>query len=402
MPNRDCFWLKATKPLMLADGEAEIMLYGEIVGDYGQMYKQEFPEDKSASDFDKAIKEAKKSGATRLLLRINSPGGVVNQSIAMRGTLTNAGFESIHIRIEGMCASAATILATIPNAKVTMTKGSEYMIHNPWIIALGNAKELEREVEHLRSLEKTSCDFYAARTGQEEDTIREWMDAETWFTAEEAVKYGFADEVCEESGKEQAAASVTKDALAVMKGMYRHIPEDRIAVTESVQGAEQAADENISNGPDAVAAEGTTENKNKRREDNNMADPKNMTQEELRAENPELCNALMQSAIQAERQRIQDIDDLTLDGEEYRQMADQAKKDGTSAADFQKMIVAHQRAQRKAFMESRKNETEPAANVKGGAAEDEEGNGEEAEMNAFQEKMKTIFANTHVTNETMM
>ena len=189
--------------------------------------------------------------------------------------------------------------------------------------------------------------------------------------------------------------------MAVMKGMYRRIPENRIAILENTENAEKTADENISNGPEAVAAAGTTENKNTRREDNNMADPKNMTQEELRAENPELCNALMQSAIQAERQRIQDIDDLTLDGEEYRQMADQAKKDGTSAADFQKKIVAYQRAQRKAFMDSRKTETAPAEQVKGGAAEDEN-SGEEAEMNAFQAQMKVIFANTHVNNETMM
>ncbi len=132
-------------------------------------------------------------------------------------------------------------------------------------------------------------------------------------------------------------------------------------------------------------------------------DTKDLTQEELSAQNPELCNALMQSAIQAERQRMQDIDDLTLDGEEYRRMAADAKKNGTSAADFQKQIVQYQRNQKAAFLKNRQNETAPAGNVSGGADEDEdEKKTEEAEMKAYQAEMKEMFANVHANNETMM
>ena len=60
MPMRDCFALRAGAPRMSADGsEAEIMLYGEIIADYGKWWKDNFPDDKSAADFDKAVKEAK-------------------------------------------------------------------------------------------------------------------------------------------------------------------------------------------------------------------------------------------------------------------------------------------------------------------------------------------------------
>lgn len=391
MPKRDCFSLVASAPRMSADGEeAEVMLYGEIVQDYGKFYKEFYPNDKCAADFDAAIKEVKKSGAKRLRLRINSPGGIVTQAVAMRGILTGAGFDEINIRIEGMCASAATIIATIPGVHVSITPGSEYMIHNPWTFAWGNAADMEHEAEHLRALEKTARGFYAAKTGKEDEQIRNWMDAETWFTAEEAVANGFADELAQETSAEEAAACVSAEVMAAMKDMYSHIPEC-VHITQIV-----------STEPKAVAAEGATENNENAQGGKNM-NIKDITQEELSAQNPELCNALMQSAIQAERQRMQDIDDLTLDGEEYRRMAADAKKNGTSAADFQKQIVQYQRNQKAAFLKNRQNETAPAANVSGGAAEDEdEKKTEEAEMKAYQAEMKEIFANVHAKNETMM
>ena len=106
----------------------------------------------------------------------------------MRSILANAGFEEINIRIEGMCASAATDIATLPGAHVAIAEGSEYMIHNPWCYALGNANELEHTIERLRNIEKMSRGFYMKRTGQAEEQIKDWMDAETWFTADQAVE----------------------------------------------------------------------------------------------------------------------------------------------------------------------------------------------------------------------
>jgi len=118
-----------------SDDTAEVMLYGEIVGDVPSYWNYFYPEDKNASIFKKAIEDVKKEGATKLLLRINSPGGVCTEAVAMRSILANAGFDEINIRIEGLCASAATMIASIPGAHVAIAEGSEYMIHNPWCMA---------------------------------------------------------------------------------------------------------------------------------------------------------------------------------------------------------------------------------------------------------------------------
>lgn len=394
MPNRDCFRLQFTTPRMTAGNEeAEVMLYGEIIPDYSKYYKDAYPNDKSAADFDKAIKEVKQNGAKRLLLRINSPGGIVTQAVAMRGILTTANFEKITIRIEGLCASAATILASVPGAHVVITPGSEYMIHNPWTWGVGNANEMERVVEHLRKLEKTSRDFYAAKTGQEEEQIKQWMDAETWFSAAEAVKYKFADEISQEQNEGEAAACVTSDVMAVMQNLYKAIPS-QITVKEPAPPAsggpagglhiEGESGKELVLPPDtaektaaAIAAAskivtdgtpvaGAPSEIQKNEEENHSMDINELTAEQLQAQNPALLSQIQQNAVQAERERLDEIDALTLPG--YETMAAEAKKNGTSAMDFQKQIVKTQKEKGANFLSQRKDETAAAQQVAGSAA----------------------------------
>lgn len=337
---------------------AEVMLYGEIVEDGPKWWKWS-EEDKSAADFDKAIKDVLKAGAKKLLLRINSPGGVCTESVAMRSILANAGFEEINIRIEGMCASAATDIATLPGAHVAIAEGSEYMIHNPWCYALGNANELEHTIDRLRNIEKMSRGFYMKRTGQAEEQIKDWMDAETWFTADQAVEYGFADEVleAEAKGETPAAACVTSRVMATMRNLYKAVPE-QIAEKD----AEPAAPTPTVSHEAPVAGASTETNQHE--EEHDTMDIKDINVDQLRAENPALLEQIQQSAVAAERARQNEIDALTDPG--YEELAAQAKANGTSPADFVKQLVQAKKAKGAGFMAARQQETAPAQNVPGG------------------------------------
>lgn len=334
------------------------MLYGEIVEDGPKWWKWS-EEDKSAADFDKAIKDVLKAGAKKLLLRINSPGGVCTESVAMRSILANAGFEEINIRIEGMCASAATDIATLPGAHVAIAEGSEYMIHNPWCYALGNANELEHTIDRLRNIEKMSRGFYMKRTGQAEEQIKDWMDAETWFTADQAVEYGFADEVleAEAKGETPAAACVTSRVMATMRNLYKAVPE-QIAEKD----AEPAAPTPTVSHEAPVAGASTETNQHE--EEHDTMDIKDINVDQLRAENPALLEQIQQSAVAAERARQDEIDALTDPG--YEELAAQAKANGTSPADFVKQLVQAKKAKGAGFMAARQQETAPAQNVPGG------------------------------------
>lgn len=337
---------------------AEVMLYGEIVEDGPKWWKWS-EEDKSAADFDKAIKDVLKAGAKKLLLRINSPGGVCTESVAMRSILANAGFEEINIRIEGMCASAATDIATLPGAHVAIAEGSEYMIHNPWCYVLGNANELEHTIERLRNIEKMSRGFYMKRTGQAEEQIKDWMDAETWFTADQAVEYGFADEVLEAEvkGETPAAACVTSRVMATMRNLYKAVPE-QIAEKDTEPAAPTPT---VSH--EAPVAGASTEI-NQHEEEHDTMDIKDINVDQLRAENPALLEQIQQSTVAAERARQDEIDALTDPG--YEELAAQAKANGTSPADFVKQLVQAKKAKGAGFMAARQQETAPAQNVPGG------------------------------------
>lgn len=354
------------------DDTAEVMLYGEIVEDGPKWWKWS-EEDKSAADFKKAIDEVIAGGAKKVLLRINSPGGVCTESVAMRSILANAGFEEINIRIEGMCASAATDIATLPGAHVAIAEGSEYMIHNPWCIAFGNANEMEHTIERLRNIEKMSRGFYMKRTGQTEEQIKEWMDAETWFTAEEAVEYGFADEVLEAevNNETPVAACVSERAMAAMRGLYKDVPTS-IAIEAEMPSADIT---NVSNGTPVAGA--PTEINLK--EDNPM-ELDGITMDQLRDGNPALFEQVQQNAVAAERERISDIDALTVPG--YEAMAEEAKANGTSAMDFQKQLVNAMKEKGANFMKARQEETAPAQKVAGNAPEEEKNADDEIEANA--------------------
>lgn len=378
MPNREMFSLRFSQPQMSADGsEAEVMLYGEIILDMPEAWKWS-KEDKSAADFDKAIKDVRGKGAKKINLRINSPGGIIVEAVAMRSILANAGFEEINIHIEGLCASAATLIATIPNATVYISEGSEYMIHNPWNIGWGTAKDFEQEAKHLRMEEANARAMYKKKCGREEDAIQKWMDDETWFSAKDAVKYGFADKLVEASNSQKIAACVSPRVMNTMRALYSKIPES-VAVAETEGGNDP-----VSPDTPTVAAGGSTEytpeanqtpsaqgagTDEKDKEDKKtMAEIKDVTQEQLAAENKALHDSLMKAGAEAERARIQEIDDLTPAG--YESMAIQAKQDGTSAMDYHKQIVAAQRKKAAEFVDHRKEETAASAQVKGGASVD--------------------------------
>lgn len=372
--NEDAFRLRFTAPTMSADGEeAEVRLYGEIISNMPENCKWD-SEDKSAADFDRAIKEAKESGASRLLLRINSPGGIVAQAVAMRSTLVNAGFERVTIRIEGMCASAATLIATLPGAHVQMAEGSQYMIHNPRCCCYGEARKLESAAKFLRNTENDARALYAKRTGKDEAQIKTWMDAETWFDAKGALDAGFCDEIISEDGGQKPDIVMSTRTLAVMRAMYAHTPE-------SLQAQEKAD----SNAPDAVAAEGAAEHNepNGSEEEQNEMDIQNLTAQALESENPQLMASIREAAMQAERERMQEIDELTTPG--YEQMAQDAKKSGMSAMDFHKAIVKAQREKGEQFMKERKAEVAPSAAIPGGSAGAEQD--EKAQMEAYAKEM---------------
>ena len=378
MKNKEFYRLKFRMEAEKND-TAEIMVYSEIASESW------WGDETTCGDFDKAIKDAVKNGAKKLNLRINSGGGEVYAAVAMRSMVINAGFEEVRVMIEGLCASAATLFATIPGAHVVIASGSEFMIHNPMTIAWGNAEQIEKEVTHLHRLEEQFHDMYAKKTGETTEQIKAWMDETKWFKASEAVEHHFCDELLE---AEPVAACVSGRDMALMKTMYAKVAEE-ITVREDEPGRPPEDDgtkEYVIAGKkgsneDPVAGFSSVNNS---QEGEPTMEIKDITRDQLLAENPALAEEIRNSAIQAERERMEEIDALCVPG--YEAMAEEAKKNGTSASDFQKAVVKAMKEKGSAHMLQRQQETAPAANVTGGSASDTAKNDDE-ELKAFAKEM---------------
>jgi hypothetical protein len=85
--------------------------------------------------------------------------------------------------------------------KVVMNQNSQMMIHNAWNFAAGNADELQRVADGLRSMSSNIATIYAAKAGGTAEDWQARMNDETWYTADEAVAAGLADEAIAEAAK---------------------------------------------------------------------------------------------------------------------------------------------------------------------------------------------------------
>lgn len=142
-----------------------------------------------------------------LTVRINSPGGIVFEGLAIYNLLAEKRRQGVAIvvRVDGIAASMGSIIAMIGD-RVIMPRNTQMLIHNPAGLAFGDAEFLRSEVKNLENIENAMIGIYARKSGLAEAKIREMMARETFMSAEEAKKNGFADQVEDEDVTSEAVA----------------------------------------------------------------------------------------------------------------------------------------------------------------------------------------------------
>jgi ATP-dependent Clp endopeptidase proteolytic subunit ClpP len=122
-------------------------------------------------------------------IRINSPGGDVFDAMAIFNAMESYKGKII-TRIESLAASAASIIA-LAGKEIQAYKNSMYMIHNPWMVALGDQNELRDSANLLEKIAANMIDIYTASSKQGKKKVKTMLDDETWMTAKEAQDLGF-------------------------------------------------------------------------------------------------------------------------------------------------------------------------------------------------------------------
>jgi len=138
-----------------------------------------------------------------LTVRINSPGGSVFDGLTVYQSLADRPGDN-HVVVQGVAASIASVIAMAGDT-ITMGQASRMMIHNPMgpsALAFGTSEDLRQAADDtnktadlLDSIRDTLLQVYSDRTGHDSEAIRQWMTDETWISAAEAKKHGFATDI---------------------------------------------------------------------------------------------------------------------------------------------------------------------------------------------------------------
>lgn len=131
-------------------------------------------------------------GATKdVTVNINSPGGDVFEGIAIYNRLREHQGR-VNVKVLGLAASAASIIA-MAGDDIEIGASSFIMIHNAWVLAVGNRHDMREVADFLEPFDRALADVYVSRTGQSFEDVQAAMDAETWLNGSTAIELGYAN-----------------------------------------------------------------------------------------------------------------------------------------------------------------------------------------------------------------
>lgn len=180
-------------------------------------------------------------------VEINSPGGdvfagfeIYNMLLAHRG--------SVRVRVTGMAASAASIVAMAADpGALCMCEASMMMIHNPWTWAGGNSTELREQADVLDMIRDVMVSCYMHRFSGEQTDLVEMLDRETWLTPQRAMEHGLCDEI--ETAEDGSGEDVL--SASAMAGRYAAMSRAQMEEIRERFGAKKEAERQ----PEPMAAD---------------------------------------------------------------------------------------------------------------------------------------------------
>lgn len=175
-----------------AENTLDLYIYGDVEGDGYDWWTDEIIESEtSANHFRETL--AKYPNATQINLYINSYGGSVFEGTAIYNQLKRHPAHKT-VYVDGFACSIASVIA-MAGDEIIMPKNTMMMIHNAWMGAVGSAEELRKAADDLDTINAAGRQAYLTKAGEklDESTLAAMMDAETWLTAEECIRYGLAD-----------------------------------------------------------------------------------------------------------------------------------------------------------------------------------------------------------------
>ncbi len=128
-------------------------------------------------------------------LYINSPGGAVYSGLAVFDTMESIPCD-VATYVFGMAASMGQFLLTAgaPGKRFALPR-ARVLMHQPSGGIGGTASDIAIQAQQIKQMKAEIAEITAERTGQSVETITRDADRDRWFTAQQAVDYGFVDRI---------------------------------------------------------------------------------------------------------------------------------------------------------------------------------------------------------------
>ncbi len=230
------------------DGDNSISIFDVIGADY-------WGDGVTASRIAGALRSLNGADVT---VNINSPGGDMFEGLAIYNLLREYDGK-VTVKVLGLAASAASIIA-MAGDDVQIGRGAFLMIHNCWLLAMGNRHDFAELAKSLEPFDTAMADIYASRSGLDMDAVLKLMDAESYIGGSEAVEKGFADSLLSadeiaDDDESPAAALRKLDALLAKTDTPR---SERRKLLKALSGSKPGAASDQKGTPSAATIENET------------------------------------------------------------------------------------------------------------------------------------------------
>lgn len=215
--------MKRYYSLAVQDSEADIYIHGDITS------WPVFENDVSSYNLAQEIKGLE---VDTINVYINSYGGEVAEGLAIYNALRRHKAK-VRTVCDGFACSAASVVFMAGDERV-MSNASLLMIHNAWMLAMGDQNDLRKNADDLEIINAATIQAYLNHVNISEDKLREMMDAETWISAADALEMGFATAVVNPATTDKAAASLRqrqqiRDAILSRQSQRSSLDVDALA-----------------------------------------------------------------------------------------------------------------------------------------------------------------------------
>jgi ATP-dependent Clp protease protease subunit len=184
----------------MADMQAPNSVFDRLLKDRIIWLGSEVRDDNANEICAKMLLLAAEDAKRDIYLYINSPGGSITAGMAIYDTMQFVPNDIVTVGI-GMAASMGQLLLTSgTKGKRYITPNARVLLHQPHGGFGGTSSDIQTQAQLINSMKTRLAEITAGQTGKSVEQINADGDRDRWFTAQEALEYGFVDPVRESAG----------------------------------------------------------------------------------------------------------------------------------------------------------------------------------------------------------